>query len=284
MKVLLYCSRVHACLPVGFRASRLPRADVGLLSCGVVKFSNTTGRSNGGPVLACLGRDNTSVLYLRRCSAMRSSGRLSRGSMRQRLGTCPCRHVGAINDKGKRAGGVTYCSGFPVLSSHVLSCPDRCGNSMLCRVGVKRSAIALVGGRLRSGGLAGTSGIICRSVLGSPRGRGIGDNTHLLVHGLTRTSTVHTPRTSAVTRRVTTSPRPCVVMYNSFGSAPVSCARHAVTRSLSSTFARSKQKLNVSCGRGEFCFQVSGVLADGGLETCGYAMSHSVGRSSRCPV
>lgn len=231
-----------------------------------------------------MGGDGTSVIYVRRCTNSRATGvRLDGGRVERTLGSCPCRGVGRI--KGAKTNDrLTYCSGFPVLSTHVLSCQDGCGNDVICRVGVKGSAILLVGGRLRSGGLAQRSGIICRSVLGSPGTKGIGDNMQRLIGGLTRTSTVHSTRTHAVTRRVTRSPCPSIVIYNSFGSSPVSCTRQIVSRSVSSTFARSKYKLNVSCGRGGFCFQVSGVLIDGGLGTSKYAISGSVGSSSRCPV
>lgn len=231
--------------------------------------------------MSCLIGDGTSVVYLRRCGTTRGGGCLARTSVGGTLGTCPCC---SIHQRGEDSMRLTYFSGCPVLSMSPVSCRDACGNSIGCILTIGGSAIALVGGRLRSGGLAGRSQKVCRSVVGSPGTGGIGAKLQRLIGGLTRTSTVHTSRTSSMGGTVARDGCPAVVTYNSFGSNSVSCARHVLARGLSSTFARSNGKLKVSCGRGGFCFHVSGVLVDPGLGTCGYAMSQSVGTSSRCPV
>lgn len=270
---------VHACFPIGMFMSSMPRKTVGFLSCGAVTFrGGHTGAGSGpGPILRCLEGDGTSVVYLRRCVMNKQ---LAGGRISCTLESCPCGGCRGVS----KTGNLNYCSHFPVLSTRPIGCTDLGGNSVTCGVGIGNSALLIIGGRLRSGGLARGSGRICHRVVGSPSGRGMSRKSHLLVKGLTRTSTVHTIRTSSVTHLITNCGKKNVVMYNSFGSSPVSCAREIMKRNLGSTFIRSKGNFNVSCGRGRFCFEVSGVLLDGGLGSCHYAISGAVGDSSRCPV
>lgn len=171
---------------------------------------------------------------------------------------CTCRSV-AIRPRNK--GTLVLLDGCPVLSGRLVPCRSRKGVDITCHLGVGSGPILLVGGRLRAANLDGRShrrfgGLIMNGLRMSATRRASG----LLIIGLTRTAGGHTPRTRTITECVERHQKVDAVLYNSFGSKPVSCIRHAVTGGLMSYCMRDNGKPKVDCRHNKFFMQVSGVV------------------------